>query len=229
MNRWPPGSRPAATAAGAVLAVVLAGCGQQAGPVGGSAERETGAPPSVGVSLPPGDPGLDAPAAPDPGTAPAEPHGDEEVRRTVPVRAMLTAADLRMTVGGRWQRDPGGAGDCVAVDGAVATRTMSYGGTPAGSVVETVASYAGADGSDAAVLDLRETLERCGWSDVHDPRLGSAAVAARDGARTTTAVSVEGVLVVLVGSGKVTDGWRWGTLVDIAAGSSCPAAPDGCH
>ena len=48
--------------------------------------------PPAAPSLPPGDPGLDAPSVPDPGTASAEPHGHEgHARRTVPREAMLTA------------------------------------------------------------------------------------------------------------------------------------------
>jgi hypothetical protein len=44
------------------------------------------------------------------------------------------------------------------------------------------------------------------------------------------AVSAEGVVVLLVGTGDFTDdAVRWGSLVDLALGTSCPAAPDGCH
>jgi hypothetical protein len=231
---------------GAGLAVVLAGAltgcggGEKAPTTSGDAgSGAAGSPSPAGspavtpgpgeASLPPGDPGLDAPAMPDPGTAAADPHAHEEVRRTVPMRAMLTTADLRMAVGGRWERHAGANAECVVPQDAVATRTMAYGGTSAGMVLQTVASYPDTDESDAAVFALREAVEGCGWGDVRDPRIGSAAVAAVDGARAMTAVSVEGVLVVLVGTGRVTDGWKWHALVDLAAGSACPAAPDGCH
>ena len=53
-------------------------------------------------SLPPGDPGLDAPAVPDPGVAPEDHHGHGEARRTVPVSAMLTADTVGMVLGGGW-------------------------------------------------------------------------------------------------------------------------------
>ena len=244
-------------AAVAVLAVVLAGCGRSAEvhttPGDGAPTAPSSADPDAGVpasgkpgegsvsgpagpeeeagepSLPPGDPGLDAPAVPDPGTASAGAHAHGQARGSVPVRAMLTAADLRMTLGGRWERHAGGGDECVVPEAAAGTRTMTYGGTSAGTVVETVATYPDADESDAAVLALRDAVEACGWDNLRDPRLGSAAVAADDGPRAMTAVSVEGVLVVLVGTGKVTDGWTWDALVDLAAGSACPAAPDGCH
>jgi hypothetical protein len=237
--------------AAVVLAVVLAGCGRSAevqtssgdvsghgssiapsgpDPTASAPTSDEPGPPGPGEpSLPPGDPGLDAPAVPDPGTASAGSHPHGEARRSVPVRAMLTAADLRMTLGGRWERHAGGGEECVVPDAAAGTRTMTYGGTSAGTVVETVAIYPDADESDAAVLALREAVEACGWQNAHDPRLGSAAVAADDGPRVMTAVSTEGVLVVLVGTGKVADGWTWDALIDLASGSACPAAPDGCH
>jgi hypothetical protein len=237
-------------AVAAAAGVLLAGCGDLAGQVGAlggqddassaptrkaagkprkSDRSTTGSTPSAEVSLPPGDPGLDAPSVPDPGTAGAEDHAHGEGRRTVPVEAMLTAADVRMVLGGGWERRAGGGDECVVPEAALARRSMAYGGTAAGVVVETVASYPDPDEADAAVLALREAAERCGWTDVRDPRLGSAAVAAEDGDRSLTAVSTEGVLVTMVGTGKVAEGWRWSSLVDLAVGTSCPAAPDGCH
>lgn len=249
------GSRVARLGAAAVvLGVMVTGCGGQeevaatssqesssepsasADPSPPSAAPMTkrsagGAAPGEEVSLPPGDPGLDAPSVPDPGTAGADAHAQGAARRTVPAAAMLTAADLRMMLGGRgWERRAGGGDECVAPEGAVAVRTMAYGGTPAGTVVETVATYADADASDAAVIALREMLERCGWIGIHDPRLGSAAVAGDESGRSLAAVSVEGALVMLVGSGDIPrDTGRWTSVVDLAIGSSCPAAPDGCH
>ncbi len=242
-------------AAAAVLGLVVAGCSEHTELTGTSADgaeqpdgslaapssRSAPAPvtppsgpvatPSREVSLPPGDPGLDAPPAPDPGTAAAvQPLPEEKAPPTVPVRAMLSTADLATTYGGRWERRPGGADDCVVLEGALAERTRSYGGPPAGTVVETVASYGDVRRADAAVLDLRVAAERCGWTGVHDPRVGSAAVTAEDPqGRSLTAVSAEGVLVVLVGQGRVVSGGKWDALVDLAMGSSCPAAVGGCH
>ena len=181
-------------------------------------------------SLPPGDPGLDAPAVPDPGTASAEPHGHGEARRTVPVSAMLTADTVGMVLGGGWQRRSGGGDECVRPQGGLGVRTMSYGGSVEGLLVETVATYADAGAADAAVAALGDSAGDCGWSAGPDPRLGSASVAATDGARSMAAVSAEGVLVLLVGTGEFTGNRaRWGSLVDLALGTSCPAAPDGCH
>jgi len=181
-------------------------------------------------SLPPGDPGLDAPAVPDPGTAGPVAHGDEPARRTVPVGAMLTADTVSMMLGGRWAAHADGGDECVRPEGALGSRTMSYGGTAAGVVVETVATYEDARAADAAVAALGRSAQGCGWTSVRDPRLGSASVSATEGPRSMVAVSTEGVLVLLVGTGGFTrDAGRWGSLVDLALGTSCPAAPDGCH
>jgi len=82
----------------------------------------------------------------------------------------------------------------------------------------------------AAVAALGRSAQGCGWTSVRDPRLGSASVSATEGPRSMVAVSTEGVLVLLVGTGGFTrDAGRWGSLVDLALGTSCPAAPDGCH
>jgi hypothetical protein len=185
-------------------------------------------------SLPPGDPGLDAPSVPDPGTVAAEPHGHEKARRRVPVSALLTAGTVRMALGGAWQRRPGGADECVRASGAVAARTMSYGRTDGGSIsgliAETVATYRDAQAADSAVRALGESAASCGWRVGPDPRLGSASISATEGPRSMLAVSTEGVVVLLVGTGDFTDdAVRWGSLVDLALGTSCPAAPDGCH
>jgi hypothetical protein len=242
---------PALAALG--LTVVLAGCGGEA-PVDGSpvaatdgsatarpaatasaaAQQQPNAPAgSTGEqappSLPPGDPGLDAPAVPDPGTAPAEPHGHEEARRTVPAAAMLTTDTVEMMLGGSWQRHPGGADECVRPGAALGVRSMAYGGSDAGLVVQTVATYRDAETADVAIDRLERVARGCGWNNVRDPRLGSASVAADDEARSMVAVSAEGVVVMLVGTGQVTRGVGWTSLVDMALGSSCPAAPDGCH
>jgi len=142
---------------------------------------------------------------------------------------MLTAETVRMMLGGQWRRHAGGDDECLRPAGALGSRSTSYGGTDAGLVVETVATFPDVGAADAAIGELAQAARECGWEDMRDPRLGSAAVAADDGARSAVAVSSEGVVVLLVGTGDVTRGVGWGSLVDMALGSSCPAAPDGCH
>lgn len=183
-------------------------------------------------SLPPGDPGLDAPAVPDPGVAADEHEHEHEHgagRRVVPVRAMLTPGTVGMTLGGSWTRHAGGEDECLVPRGALGRRATSY-GAARGLVVETVATYEDGAAADGAVASLGAVARECGWTTARDPRLGSASVAATDQARSMVAVSAEGVLVLLVGTGDFTrDPGRWGSLVDLALGTSCPAAPDGCH
>ena len=181
-------------------------------------------------SLPPGDPGLDAPSVPDPGAPGAEPEGRSDARRTVPVAAMLTADTVGVALGGSWVRKAGGGDECVRPEGGRAASVMSYGGSSAGVVTETVATYPDAGAADAAVKAMRQTVAGCGWDGVGDPRLGSASVSAEDGPRSMVAVSSEGVVVLLIGEGAAVErAARWDSLVDLALGSSCPAASDGCH
>jgi hypothetical protein len=235
------------TAAGMLVGVlVLAGCGAQgpapvAAPRGDSGEvAVTGHPASAQSppgaekpvpSLPPGDPGLDAPEAPDPGTAGPGHHAHgEDALRAVPAAALLTAGAVNMVLGGSWERRAGGSDECLRAEDAVATRSMTYGGSLDALLVETVATYPGAADADKAVAGLGEAAAGCGWTAGPDPRIGSASVAASDGPRSMTAVSAEGVLVLLVGTGDLTrDQVRWGSLVDMALGTSCAAAADGCH
>lgn len=228
--------------AAAVLGVLVAGCGSDvtagAGPaeVSGSptvtpssSTPSTSPTPSPSPSLPPGDPGLEAPEAADPGTKPPAPEKPEEARRDVPVEALLDAETVGMVLGGRWQSRPGGQDECLRPAGSAGERSMSFGGAVEGIVVQTLATYADEAAADAAVKSLGTTAAECGWTAKPDPRLGTASVAAGDGPRTMTAVSAEGVVVLLVGTGDFTgDPLRWGSLADLAIGTSCPAAPHGC-
>ncbi len=135
-----------------------------------------------------------------------------------------------MVLGGSWARHPADGDECVRPTGAVGSATMSFGGSAAGLVVETVATYEDAEAADAAVTALGRSATACGWTAGPDPRLGSASVAATDGTRSMVGVSAEGVVLVLVGQGELTgDAVGWGSLVDLALGTSCAAAADGCH
>lgn len=197
----------------------------------GRASR-TGA--TASPSLPPGDPGLDAPSVPDPGVKGAgKDHHDEEPLREVPTAAMLTTDDLAQMTGGSWRTTRAEAAGCTELSGAVASRVTGY-AEGGGAVLEAVTTHRDARAADRAVLSLRSVLGECGWDLARDPRLGSASVAATrssgDQTERLTAVSVEGVGMVLVGRGTpTTPAWQWDGIVDLAQGSVCPAAPDGCH
>lgn len=229
--------RPLQVVAVVTLAVVLLGaCGgdvtvaTSADATGGST-AESPAAPSAPVSLPPGDPGVEAPEVPEPGIDEPEPEPQEEAsaKVDVPPDAMLDAETVGMMLGGRWQAHPGDGDECLRPDGALGQRSVSFGGSVDGLVVQTVATYPNDSGADAAVTALGDTAVGCGWTVQPDPRLGTASVAAEEGPRTMTAVSAEGVVVLLVGTGDFTsDPMRWGSLVDMAVGSSCPAGPHGC-
>jgi hypothetical protein len=219
-----------------VAALLVSGCaGQGAAQGPGAAPDRAGASsspagPTQAESLPPGDPGLDAPSVPDPGTDSAD-HGQGEARRKVPPSAMLTAETVGMAVGGSWQRHGDSGDECVIPEGAVGLTTVSYGGSGESRVVETVATYPDDESADAAVARIGEMASECGWKRGPDPRLGSASVAAKDPSRSLVAVSAEGgVMVLLIASGPVArDNAGWGSVVDLAVGTSCAAAPDGCH
>lgn len=227
-----------AVAVGVALAAALvSGCGDDVTvatsgePTGASSVESSATPsPSAPVSLPPGDPGLEAPEVPEPGLDEPEPSEEEAPARVdVPADAMLDAETVGMMLGGSWQAHPGDGDECLRPEGALGQRSMSFGGSVDGLVVQTVATYPNDKAADAAVTALGDTAAGCGWIAQPDPRLGTASVAADDGPRTMTAVSAEGVVVVLVGTGEFTaDPMRWGSLVDLAVGSSCPAGPHGC-
>lgn len=228
------GMRPHRSVAAGVLGALLlgtlaAGCGEGAPPARATGSLPTS--PSPSPSLPPGDPGLDAPAAPDPGGgAEASTHDHGEARRTVPVGALLTAGTVRMLLGGSWVRHEADGDECLGAEGAVGARTLAYAGPDGGVVTETVATYEDAEAADAAIAALGRSAEACGWVNGTDPRLGSASFAAEAGARSMIGVSAEGVMVVLVGEGDFTqDTARWGSVADLALGTSCAAAADGCH
>ena len=143
---------------------------------------------------------------------------------------MLTAETVRTALGGSWVRKTGAGDECVRPEGGLAASVMSYGGSSAGLVTETVATYRDDGTADAAVKAMGRAAAGCGWAGVSDPRLGSASVSAGDGPRSMVAVASEGVVVLLVGEGSAVEHpSRWASLVDLALGSSCPAAPDGCH
>jgi hypothetical protein len=100
--------------------------------------------------------------------------------------------------------------------------------------VETVSTHHGAGAAVAAVRALEHRLTRCHATSAPDPRIGDASVELTltdpDGTVTVvTAAAVEGVTFVLSGSGPVTGASRWSALTDIALGSTCVAAIEGCH
>lgn len=141
----------------------------------------------------------------------------------VPAGAFVTPADL----GPGWSTAPAVAPPCAPAfrRTALASRGLAE---VRGSLTETLAT-----GVDvvAAVTAWRRSLQACGYA-VRDDALGDAGIVARsaDGAGTLLVTGTEEVLVVLHARGRLAaaqdelDSWA-----DLALGTSCVAAPDGCH
>jgi hypothetical protein len=190
-------------------------------------------------SLPPGDPGTDEPGTDDPngdlGNESDNPDQAKDARTSVPRTAVLDAATVASVVGGAWTAGPAPADSCTAARPAPAVGTRSSQLQSSTSrLVETVATHHGAKAAIKAVRTLEARLVGCGAKSGADPRIGDAAVqltlTAADGTKTlVTAAAVEGVTFVLSGSGPVTASDTWSALTDIALGSTCAAAVDGCH
>ena len=218
----------------AALVVAATGCsgsGQAATPAAPASRAATASPSlSDGAtptpSLPPGDPGPGAPSVPDPGTAGAEP--TRPGLRTVPARALVGPTEAQQLLGGRWAVAAVDPVACLRTPGALAERTVGL--TSGGStVLEAVSTHRSPAVADATVADLERVLPDCGWDLGPDPRLGTASLSATRGAATLSVVSVDGVTVELLGSGSRVSGFGWSGLVDIALGTSCVAAAEGCH
>jgi hypothetical protein len=192
--------------------------------------------------VPPGDPGPDAPGTDDPNgdlgngasTPPKHP-----AKTTVPRAAVLDAETVASVAGGTWTGGSAPADSCAAPRPAkaVATRSaqlVSTDRTTGSQLVETVGTHRGTTAAVAAVHALEQRLLGCHAKPAPDPRIGDASVqltlAAADGTTTVvTVAAIEGVTFVLSGSGPVTGVDTWSALTDIALGSTCAAAVDGCH
>jgi hypothetical protein len=183
------------------------------------------------TELPPGDPGLDAPSVPDPGVPAHDREHEDPARTQVPVLALLDVPSVAAVLGGDWQQVEAQAPEGFAATQPVAARTVAY-ESDGGRFEETVATHRSLAAADRAVTSLGRELEARGWTPMPDPRLGTASLAVRspDGARTAAIMSAEGVTATLVGSGSATAARsRWVGLLDLALGTSCEAAPHGCH
>jgi hypothetical protein len=184
---------------GLVLGVALTGCS-------GSAAEDAASPsPTVTPTTPP--PLVQGPS----------PSG------TVPPGAFVSPADL----GTSWHAAPVLATPCAPPYASTALGRTGL-GEPRGTLTETLAT--GVD-VPAVVAAWRTALRRCGYS-VADAQLGDASVAAvaKDGIDAVTVTGTEGVLVVVHAHGALAqspdDMAAW---ADLALGTSCVAAPDGCH
>lgn len=173
------------------------------------------------VALPPGDPGVDAPAVPEPVETEVHAH-DEELPDRVPQAALLRAADL----GPGWQpaeRPPAPCGPRVS--GPSATAALAGTDSPRSTLVQTVAVAQDAPG---AVADWRHALAACGYA-VAPLALGEDGLAASSAGERVLVTTAEQVVVVLRATGPLATDPALDDWADLALGTSCPAAPDGCH
>jgi hypothetical protein len=182
-------------------------------------------------TLPPGDPGTGAPGPGDPGDTPA---------RSVPVpaAAMLDTATVGAVAGGDWAvgTAPHAWCDAPRPPGAGPARVQVLESAD-GRLVQSVGSYAGTGARRAAAQAVEvatERLQTCGFTRDRDPRLGAASElltrTAADGTdQVVLVLAAEGVGVVLMASGTAAERGAWESLADLALGSSCAAAADGCH
>jgi hypothetical protein len=182
-------------------------------------------------TLPPGDPG-DGPSVPEDTSNVEEPAG--AALTTVPAGAVLDAKTVGEVLGGSWTSSAAPADSCAAPrpTRAVGTRSTALTGG-GGTVVETVATYHGIAGT-TAISNLARRLRGCGWTQEAEPPLGehSAELSRKGGAGVERVVVVEseGVAVTVVGRGQVAaESDDWSAIVDVAIGTACLAAPDGCH
>jgi hypothetical protein len=180
-------------------------------------------------TLPPGDPGTDAPDDAGSGTSVHPPV------TVVPVAALLDVASVGAVAGGDWTAAAAPAGWCTAprtVGGPVSRGALLTSDT--GRLVETVSAHPSGLAAERAVARTVARLEACGWRDDRDPRLGEASeqltrTTADGTAEVALVLAADGVGVVLVASGSAAGQGAWESLTDLALGSSCLATADGCH
>jgi hypothetical protein len=181
-------------------------------------------------TLPSGDPGTRSPGA--------SQHGSSRPVTAVPASALLDAATLVAVAGGDWAAAPAPAGWCASprTPGSAASRDQLLTST-GGRLVQSVSAYGRARRAVRAVATATTRLQSCGFTVVRDPRLGEASeLLTRTGAdgsnqpdQTVVVLAAQGVGVVLLASGTPVAPNVWDSLVDLALGSSCAAAAEGCH
>jgi len=183
------------------------------------------------TTLPPGDPGLDAPSVPDPGRPARGDEHEGEPRTVVPAEAMFDRQTVSGVLGGDWTQSGSDPLACLAGSDWVAQRSVAFEAAD-GHLLQTVATHRGHEAADRAVREQLAALRDCGWASERAPRMGTASAAATnpDGGESAVVIAADGVSVTLVGSGRATQSRRrWTSLLDLALGSSCAAAPDVCH
>jgi len=141
----------------------------------------------------------------------------------VPTGAFLSPTDL----GDGWRNVVAPALPCAPTFRRTAIRSVGL-AESRGTLSETIAT--GVD-IPAAVAAWRESLQACRY-DVRADALGDAGIGAtsQDGTDRLLVTGTEGVLIVLhAHGGLAAAGEEMESWADFALGTSCVAAPDGCH
>lgn len=155
-------------------------------------------------------------------------------RSVVPPGALLDAATVGSVTGSRLVTadPPEPVCDSARAVGSLAMRSSGLADS-SGHVWQSVATWPARAAARRAVREVNAALVSCGWTSEGDPRLGEAAAALHRqtsaGTETALVLAADGVTVSLVGSGPAARPARWAALADIALGTSCAAASDGCH
>ena len=249
--------RSALLALTVLLGPSLVGCGAVSSGSTGSdpdpaASSSAGSGSSPASPVAPGTPSASGPESPlptlppgDPGPGPSVPEDisgtDASLRGPragVPVGALLDGETVAAVVGGSWRSTATPADSCdtprpTSPTAPVASRTAALTGT-GGLLVETVATHADREAAVRTVNAMAKRLRGCGWTLEEEPPLGedSALLTRRaaDGPQQLVVVAAEGVTVTVIGRGPVASNQQdWAAIVDVAIGTSCLAAPDGCH
>lgn len=141
---------------------------------------------------------------------------------TVPLGAFLKPGEL----GTGWRNALPAPLPCAPAFRRTAVRSVGF-QDARGTLTETIAT--GVDLTRAARA-WRASLQGCGYR-VVDEALGDAGLraTARDGAEAVLATGTEGVLVVMHARGRLVPAEELDAWADLALGTSCVAAPDGCH
>lgn len=241
-------------AAAIILALALGACSSTPATPDGPGPGDRADPALAGEptpTLPPGDPGTGGGSGDSDGAdhagdehAGGEHAGDEHAddghadgggHPAVPAGALLDAETVASLATGTWRvTGPGAADACadLAPVGALASRGVALVSAD-GSFVEWAGAYPDADAAAAAVAPTADRLTACGFTVSGDPRLGEASteLTRTDGPGPARAMvlAADGAAVVVLAAGTAAAPGTWDALVDIALGTSCAAAPHGCH
>lgn len=186
-------------------------------------------------TLPPGDPGIEdlPPDGDDPDGDPPRATGEhgDETPAGVAAGALLDAGTVASAAGGTWSATATPAGCTSAAPvGSAAARSLAL-AAAGGDLTQTVATYPDAQSAAAAVTGTGDRLAACGFTVTGDPRLGEASVelSRLETGERAMVLAADGALAMLVASGSPAAPGTWESLADLALGTSCAAAPHGCH